>query len=539
MLLGNKKIRGDEKNWCVVLNAIQNELEKKKFAQKISSIFSLSSEEASDLVVSTPIILLDNLTHSIATKLKEFLHSDGTQIILTNDIFMKRKCYRTVWPEPPSLSFLHDWHPQAQAFSAKDQQGVPQGASQYAAPVLQEESLEVFSEPALKKNQNEESVKLSEELERFKNDCSILKHESYKLRSEVERLHRENNQLSAMLRQHQELAGGATSKEPEKGVKELKALLANLEEKHEVLKEEYREARVYFEERMKSGFQESDQLKNKIAELTQEGLVLKQEKHLKEKDDKEMSGHYFKLKEEHEALKKAFEEKNSAPGPATEYLQEIEFWKEKNNGLERELNLSLRTQQSEKLLRQGLENQLKEFQTEQTRLAQELESRIREVRDWEQKSRNLDEKVASLRLAYETREKIFHETLKQLENRESELQLVREQMRTLKEDYQRKEEEKQSLEIQNHLGHKEKHLKWLVAEQERIESHIRDREEAMKQILAEQQAVEKEIVEQKQKQRLIEEKQRKDLPGTAAGTHKRNRIAPSMPHESLEGEGVR
>ena len=111
MLLGNKKKQGEEQNWCIVLNPLRNEIDKKRVARAISDVFSLSTEEAVDLVSNTPIILLDNLTRNVAAKVKEYFRSAGAEIVLTNDIFYKRKCYRTVWPEPPNLSFLHNWDP--------------------------------------------------------------------------------------------------------------------------------------------------------------------------------------------------------------------------------------------------------------------------------------------------------------------------------------------------------------------------------------------------------------------------------------------
>ena len=77
MLLRHKKIQGEEQNWCVILSAITSELEKKRVAEKISHVFSLSPEESSDLVSNTPIIVLDNLTRSIALKLRDFLKSSG------------------------------------------------------------------------------------------------------------------------------------------------------------------------------------------------------------------------------------------------------------------------------------------------------------------------------------------------------------------------------------------------------------------------------------------------------------------------------
>src|SRR5687767_8826326 len=99
MLLRNRKTQKDEQNWCIILSPLRNEIDKKKVSQKITEVFSLTPDEATDLVANTPIILLDNLSHSIATKLRDFFKTAGADLVLTNDVFQKRKCYRTVWPE--------------------------------------------------------------------------------------------------------------------------------------------------------------------------------------------------------------------------------------------------------------------------------------------------------------------------------------------------------------------------------------------------------------------------------------------------------
>ena len=98
MLLGNnnKKAQGEEQNWCAVLSPLRSEIDKKRVSQKISEVFTLSAEEASDLVANTPIILLDNLSRTVAAKVKEYFRASGAEILLTNDVFLKRKCYRTV-----------------------------------------------------------------------------------------------------------------------------------------------------------------------------------------------------------------------------------------------------------------------------------------------------------------------------------------------------------------------------------------------------------------------------------------------------------
>src|SRR3989338_7098639 len=111
MLLGNKKNQEREQNWSLVLNPVSNEIDKHKLAQRISEAFKLSLDESLDLVNNTPIILLDNLTRPIASQIKDYFGAVHAELFLTNDVYVKRKCYRTVWPDPPNLSFLESLQP--------------------------------------------------------------------------------------------------------------------------------------------------------------------------------------------------------------------------------------------------------------------------------------------------------------------------------------------------------------------------------------------------------------------------------------------
>lgn len=540
MLLGNKKSKPDEKNWCVVLNAIQNELDKKRFAQKIAAVFSLSTEESADLVVSTPIILLDNLSQKIAAQLKDYLSLEGAQLILTNDIFLKRKCYRTVWPEPPNLSFLihigESRVEEPQKLLAPDEAlDALKMQKQEAREPLQE--LHRDMEDAVSRVQEKaQEPSLRDELKKSRQDVLILKQENARLRAELERLKKE-----ALEKPKVEPLPVETS---DRDLQELKAVLGNLEEKYEVLKEEYRDARGVFEDKIKKAALEIDQLSRKNNELSEQLKTLESDHQHKAKDAVDLSTHHKKLKDDYDQMKKVYEERLAAsaramdvwkektetltrrieelelakpePGiPAGIHEQELGVWKEKHSGLERELNLSIRNHQAEKSLRQTLETQLKDLEAQNEKLSAELSRSLADAQKWESQFQELDQKVTSLKVLYDEREKQLQLMRLQFDEKSQEAQKLSELLKQSREEAALREAESEARDADARIALQEERLKELVAEQETVEKHIREREETIRKILSEQQRIEKQIVEQKQRKRLLDErrKQKKSPPG--------------------------
>ena len=94
MLTGTKKVQPGGQDWFVVLNPLKSELERNKIAREIAKAFRLPVDEALDLVQNTPIILMDNLLYATALQVKQYFRSSQTDIVVSNDSFLKRRCYR-------------------------------------------------------------------------------------------------------------------------------------------------------------------------------------------------------------------------------------------------------------------------------------------------------------------------------------------------------------------------------------------------------------------------------------------------------------
>ncbi len=277
MLLGQKKTQGDERNWCVVLNPIASEIEKKKIAQRLSEVFPLSEDEARDLVENTPIILLDHLPRLQASKVKDYFEALGAKIFLTSDVFQKRKYYRTVWPVAPNLSFLQEGAVASEL--AKDSHILGAEEALHEIQALSQKSPSALPTPS--EVPAAERKRLLQELERWKKSCQDTEGELARMQGELQRRSEKDSGISEKSQKDFELV----IRERERDLKELRALLGHAEERYEVLKEEYQQARSLFEEKLGALTGESGRWKKQaednersLSTKDQEGRQFEEEK---------------------------------------------------------------------------------------------------------------------------------------------------------------------------------------------------------------------------------------------------------------------
>ena len=506
MLLRHKKTQGDEQNWCLILNPLRSEIDKKKVAQKISEVFSLSVEESSDLVSNTPIILLDNLTRALALKLKEYFRTAGADMMLTNDVFQKRKCYRTVWPEPPNLSFLHDWDRKEEEVSIPAQQVLD---PHEALDEIRTLSNDVPTPAPTPEPEEAEVVPMSSIPEAKSDSASqMLRKENELLRAELTRLQGELQHVrkNFLEKSNAPAEDPQAIKEKENELREMRVLLTNAEEKYEVLKEEYRESRVLYEEKLSLISRESDQSKKREDDDTTLIDELRREK--------EDIGR--RLEEKTKQLAALAEENEKALAPLREQLSKA------NDDLDRANYLSKELAEKVEILGKAKES-----------LEKILNEQSEKVSDWESKQRQLQKKQEDLNLsyeqerersdrfqhdflkvkaAYENQEKLNQLNLKQLEIKESEIEKLRNQLQEAKQQMAQRENEERREQLGNRLREKEALLKNLVDQQSKIEHEIREKEEAMRRVLSDQEDIEREIIEARQTQRHLMDQPKKEAP---------------------------
>ncbi len=517
MLLRQKKTQGEEQNWCVILSPITNELDRKKVAQKISDIFSLSYEESLDVVSNTPIIILDNLTRPIAIKLKEYFRAAGAETVLTNDVFHKRKCYRTVWPEQPNLSFLHNWNPLVG--EPKSQEALPPDEALDEIRHLSKEEPKtplpsLTSLPFMARTQQDHAV---EEMERWKRECLKLQEEVEELKSQLEKSQQKSFQ------DHQETSW---DEEKEKDAQEAKILLDHAQQKYETLRQEYASARHLYEEKIMTLQNQLDQIKHQTAaEQNNFRQDLEYKLNLSSQEIEKIKRSYhdaldkasflesqneFKLKDLQEKIDLFKKTKEEMEISINSQAEQITYWHSRYESLVPKVAALEKQLADENLLRQSAEFHRQELDQNYNRLVQSFEEKSKQLRDLELRAAEMEKQIGELQDAYQSQETFLHNQMRQLELREKELETARRQLREVNTQLEQRETAQKRIQLANQLIEKEAALKQLVLEQEKIVTEIKGREEAMRAILSQQENIEKEILEAKQAQRHLAELAKRD-----------------------------
>ena len=456
MLLGNKKKQEEEQNWCIVLTTLRNEIDKKRVARKISEVFSLSLEESQDLVSNTPIILLDNLSRGIAGKVKDYFRSEGADLVLTNDIFYKRKCYRTVWPEAPNLSFLNQWD--------EDKKNSPSPSSDGQALRADEalEELRTMSQvppPAPSREREMDSKgfssaserkQLFEELETWRRECLTRRVEVEKLQAALSKF---KNDTPSIERSKYSAVQEAELKEKDRQVRDQQALIKSLQEKYDALHEEYRQARSFFEEKVATSSRDSVDSKGKLKSLEDKARALHEKNQILEAQFEKVSSELKQLQSRQN------EDLRVKEATIKELADQLERARKSSDLMEAEI-AKLNDQRKAVALsqqdRQSMESNLRGALAEQDRLkaiCQELENRLQthveqraqleaRLADEERRYKALED--ASQKELLETRERRDLYELK-LADSEKELQAAVKRIHDLTETVKRLSESEASL----------------------------------------------------------------------------------------------
>ncbi|MFH0984022.1 MAG: hypothetical protein V1882_00645 [Candidatus Omnitrophota bacterium] len=489
MLTGTKKVQPGGQDWFVVLNPLKSELERNKIAREIAKAFRLPEDEAFDLVQNTPIILMDNLLYATALQLKQHFRNSQADIVVSSDGLLKRRCYRTVWPTPPSLAFLHQVDAVAETPPKNKTEKIEHSeAIQEIRSWVQTESVsqERGDRAPLKNgmaNPNGRHFRsiLEEERETLLKESVGLKESESQLRKALDKAQAEVSEKEKAAK-----ASEAESRHREKEVQELQNSMNHAEEKYELLREEFRQTRQYFEEKLSAEDRKCEELLKQIEE--------------RDLNHKEM------LQEKQALLKSFHSVKNDLQRARDEQEQARREWESQASQFQRELD-------SQKTVVDGLQAKIKNLeegkrivQSSETRLIQELELQAQQAKRWEQRSSESEKEIRQMRGAFEDQQKSWQVRLAQLEAREMDLENARKEIRQLHDELDQRETIQKKAQFHEQLVTHEARLKQIVKQQEKIESEIRDREEDMRKLLAEQETTEREVIEMRQAQRHLAEK---------------------------------
>lgn len=100
--------QGDDDSWSLIL--ILPSLEAKdSVAAVLVEAFHVTDEFAGQLLMNTPVILLDGLTQDDAGRVKKYFLQNGAEACITQNKEVKKICYRIKWRSAPSLDFLSNF----------------------------------------------------------------------------------------------------------------------------------------------------------------------------------------------------------------------------------------------------------------------------------------------------------------------------------------------------------------------------------------------------------------------------------------------
>lgn len=482
------KVHNEKKSWSVILNPLRSEFDKRRAAEKIAELFHLSYEEARELAESTPLILLDELSHPSALQIQNVFQEIRADVTLTSDALLKRRCYRAVWPETPDLSFLSSSSQEMPA--PKPLEVIP--AEKPVGPPAPSPIPSPAPAAAI-----EEEVSSSEE------NLKLLEKKNSELELTLEQRDRELKEFR------------------ERDTSEIQFNVQDWDERYQSLKEEYRETKMILEEKVLLKEKEFQALKEQVKEL-----MPWQEKALQ----LERQNRNFTEKLDHlEAARKSLEQ------AARENSEAVNVWREKYQGLAQKSDRFEALYEEERKRREQNEESRHSASEMAERVRIDLETQQAEAERWRRKFQELEESQKHLEeeLTRFTTEQNNEIHRLQEANHELSLQLesAQRQARDLLFRLEQQDLIDRRTRLANDLSAKETRLREFALESERLRQEIQDRELRAQTLAGEQATVEREVLEIKQAQRYLLEQSKLKEKGDKFKHHR-----PSSPKSLSESE---
>jgi len=108
MSLRKDTVEEIEKVWSVILNPVAGEMAKDRTSRILSEVFSFSDDESRELIYNAPVILFEDLPRDQAQRVTGCLQRKGLELLMTDSLLQKRKCFRAVWFDGPRFNFLDE-----------------------------------------------------------------------------------------------------------------------------------------------------------------------------------------------------------------------------------------------------------------------------------------------------------------------------------------------------------------------------------------------------------------------------------------------
>ncbi len=482
-----RKSDAEEKNWCVVLKSFSSTLDRTRLVQKLQKAFEISGEDALDVMQNTPIILLDHLLHDQASKIKDFFSDNGVEIALSNDSFYKRRCYRTVWPALPNLESILKPASASTVVARPLNEAPARGVRDSSGPVN-------LPSPENERSHSSNQQAWTTSQKEFLEQKDMLIRDSLKLQEEVVRLRSMVDRSLEQVAEKDRLVQILTAEKKEKDLElqRLESQLAATEEKFKIAREEFRDTRSYFEERIVAQEAKMQDLQVQAEEMNR--LL------------RDAQAAHAELQHSVEAERQQLETAKTQIAAG-----EIE-WEKRMSPLRHEIDLQKRTIQDYESKMAYLELSKKQVEENENRIRQEMEKQSYDVKSHELKTNQMQAELDRLKHALESQEKSWTSRLQEVEMREKELESARRQIKELHSQMEHRELIQRKVFVAEQIATKELRLKSLVKKQEQLEIEARGRESELKKLLEEQEAVEKGLIEDRQAQRHLLEKLKNETP---------------------------
>ena len=503
------KIRTEQKNWSVILNPLRGELDRKRVAEKVSELFRLSFEEARELVRNTPLILLDELPHQAALQIQNIFQEIRADVTLTCDSLAKRRCYRAVWPEPPNLSFLdHDLSGAAQEARGEE--------------MILETSARTFS------------ASVSEEGSDVSSDAFRHLEKKYK---ELQALYEKRMREIDALKQG---FGDELKQRLEKNSAEFQNQLQDWEDRYQSLREEYKETKAIYEEKILVREKEFEALGGQLKELEElkaraaalqrqnedyenagaanEGKILTQTRELEAlreqlKDLHLWQGKAATLERQNREFLEKFNHLESVRQGLEQTIKEhseaVDLWREKYQTLVQKSDRLEALYEEERRRREQVEEARRQVSELAERTRQNLEIQVAETERWRKSFQELDQNQKRLKEEFSQSSTEKDTELKQLrqtnQSLEKQLESAQRQVRDLLFRVEQLDLIEKRTRLTNELGTKEARLRELMLDGERLRQEAQDKGLRAQTLENEQGTLEREILEIKQAQRHLSE----------------------------------
>ena len=92
-------------DWGVLLQSVPSK-RKKEIVKRLDEIFGLDKKDAEQILSNMPLILIDNVSPLLASRIKKYFQALGAVVETTNHDMIKKNCFQIGWGETPDLSFF-------------------------------------------------------------------------------------------------------------------------------------------------------------------------------------------------------------------------------------------------------------------------------------------------------------------------------------------------------------------------------------------------------------------------------------------------